>query len=132
MTPTPPDAARTPAGHSLRRILLSGLDDSGWADPPEWSVTRVPLSDAGYLLDYDLLVVKPTLLGGLLPPNLPHADLPTAAGLLARQLFDLRIASMAPKVVIIPAKRGQLRWSTPGAPTGRRTLISHALDIPPA
>lgn len=90
-------------------------------------MTRAPLAEVRYLLDYDLLVVKPTLTGGLLFSHRPHAALPQAASKLARQLFDFRGASMTPKVLIVPAERGHLAWRTPRTVPPEEAELKHVL-----
>ena len=46
-------------------ILLSGAMPAAWGLDSEWSITRAPLNDAGILTDYDLVVLKPSLFGGI-------------------------------------------------------------------
>lgn len=47
------------------KILLAGLPNVLWDTPPECSVIQSPLGDAGTLTEYDLVVLKPSLFGGI-------------------------------------------------------------------
>lgn len=117
-----------------KRVLVAGLDDANWSDPKGWSVTRAPLAQAGYLLDYDLIILKPQWRGGLLDPARIKTDerMALAMPILKQKLFDLRVASMGSAVVLIPCERDETSWMTPRVLESSEYQVNRALGHPAA
>ena len=57
-------------GPQCLKILLAGLSNIVWHIPRSWSMVQSPLADAGTLTEYDLVIIKPSLFGGIFDAEL--------------------------------------------------------------
>lgn len=104
------------------RVLISGFRPNAWSVERSWVVDDRPLSDADTLHEYDLVVLKPSLFGGILPnyQNAPkHNEWvkweygERFIATIRQRRTELLLASIQGRVVIFPASETTLQYRVP-------------------
>lgn len=120
-----------------KRMLLAGLTAAPWQDPDGWHVARLPLEQAGYLLNYDVVVIKPSLTEGIFGPEwgMSGDAISGDVGSRADDRFwrirhDLRIMGKERRVVCIPSRREEVGYAVAKAISRSAWMANEALGQP--
>jgi hypothetical protein len=108
----------------LLRVLISGFHPNSWSVERSWVIDDRPLSDADALHEYDLIVLKPSLFGGILPNYknaLKHNEWvkweygEQFTETIRQRRMELLLASIQGRLAIFPCSETSLRYQVPKA-----------------